>query len=195
MSCYSVLFCERSVVRHQNMDVRVLGQPLSHPFLSLKNSNGDIEQELHGTWSAKYANKQRRLEMLIEFANASKKAGTPLSSTFAATLTRFFPDRVPINRMCILNGQRQYQLSEREDTLIEGEAEDIHITWDRLIKSSEEIDKLELPYNRYAFGEDINCQKTMKALLLKSGLIKDHDISLQLGSAGWDEPLNSALMQ
>ncbi|MBL4803600.1 MAG: hypothetical protein JKY71_01945 [Alphaproteobacteria bacterium] len=180
----SIIFCERGVIRGQALDRRVLGKPLSHPFLVMKDGE-DVVSELHGTWSARCCvndnqpKLSKKLELSLAVASITGQAPR-LSSVFEAT----FPKSFPVNRMVELQGNRQYKLAARESELVSGE--ETQEVWQHLTSSARVYDAIRFPYVRYAFGaQDVNCQKTMRALL-ENAEIDTSVLSLELGEAGWD---------
>jgi len=180
---YSIFFCERPVIRGRNMDIQVLGKPLSHPFLVLKRGN-EVISELHGTWSAASCNRQTPFAKTLEFSLAAAQI-TRQAGVLRAAFNNVFPHNNPVNRMCLLTRAGQYDKAVRKLLLQSGEQDIILPKWREAYNLSKLIDSHRIPYVRYAWGNACNCQKTLRAVMDGSALIESEKIVLQLGDAGW----------
>lgn len=184
MNNYTISFCERPVTRGQALDKQVLGKPLSHPFLVLKNSNNQVLKELHGSWSPTFGNKQTSISKIFELTLAGSALidyDTKLHNIFNELNLK----HRPVNRMIASQNCHQYPRAKNEIELKSGSFEEMSYHWGRAQKHAKYIDALRLPYVRYAHGDGVNCQVTMKTVMYTSHLTKDQDIELELGDSGW----------
>ena len=184
---YSIHFCERAVKRWQSMDRFVLGNALSHPFLVLMNDSNEPVQECHGTWSSLNNRRQTFFAKKLEFALAASSIvgqEVPLHRMFSYACH----NRLPVNRAIICTQPSQYRLREREETLLSGAREVIKEKWNHLKEIATQYDHLRWPYMRYAFGQSVNCQKILKAVMHDSFMPGWDTLDLKLGDAGWSSP-------
>lgn len=181
---YTISLCERSVKRGQKLDVKVLGKPLSHPFLVLKDFKGRVVSELHGSWSPTFCRKQVALSKFLELFVAGAAVVNQDLKVHRVFNQLNLPHR-PVNTMYVYSGVHQYQDAEYEEVLRRGSCDELKACWERGSAFSQYISDLKLPYTRYAHGTGINCQKTLKATMDVAIIGCANDVELNLGSAGW----------
>lgn len=185
---FDVVFCERPVIRGQALDRFVLGKPLSHTFLALKDESGRVVSEIHGTWSSPQTDHQPRvskfLELTLSFAKVAGGA-RQVSNVFKAWAS----GAMPVNRMVVLSvdGQcnGQYQRAVRRDVVFSGSSQDVARVWENMIDQSRFLDSLRLPYIRYGGEKAFNCQQMLRALIKGTGAFPDEGLVLELGDSGW----------
>ena len=186
---YSVELCERPVHRLRALDVRMLGKALAHPFLALKGADGQVVKELHGTWSDAATNSQTKPAQWMEAALAGGAAAEGVVPRTVDAMRYAFnfgaSGRVPVNRMVELNGSRHYNSAVARHTVY-APGDDVSARWDDLVQLAKKVDEMRFPYVRYAIGDGVNCQTSMREILLRSGAFNSVSLpQLSLADAGW----------
>lgn len=191
---HHIILCERPVVRLQNIDQFVLGKPLSHPYLSFLDSNMQPIEEIHGTWGLRNNPRQSKVAKLEEFALTCSHL-TGQSQSLLKIFNFATPNFAPVNRMLVIKNRFHFNRALHTQKLFLGDESDLPDIWQEFKITAAKIDKERYPYIRYAKGNNVNCQTTLREVLLASKSTTQECLpNLKLGDSGWtsSERLNLA---
>lgn len=184
VSQYSIEFCERAVKTLRSLDTRLLGRPLSHPFLVLKDGER-VAGEIHGTVSSASSDKRPLGMLAISFTMWAASLGNSYGSVTRAA-SRLVPSQLPVNRMVVLRGRHSYPSAVRADKIYEGSDHDVIGKWEMTAHLANVVDKFRVPHHKYALAQgSSNCQVTLRSVMHHGGLIPKEGLELTLADAGW----------
>ncbi|MBU6235579.1 MAG: hypothetical protein KGQ41_07020 [Alphaproteobacteria bacterium] len=182
---WSIVFAERWVRGGSTFDTLVFGKPISHPILVLKDNKGRVVSEFDG---APYDNTQHDGFKPGFLNQVFKRTATLITPVGVDAPMKWALDNVglgkyyPTLRIRFYNHASVYGVHDSEQTIARGTKRDIQRKWLKLLEGAHEISDMNLPFNRFGWGQGrYNCQTLIAHALHHA----DMEAKPQYAAKGW----------